>query len=35
MRTVAEATYQLEDINQAFTDMREGRNLRGVIMYDD
>jgi NDMA-dependent alcohol dehydrogenase len=28
-------TYQLEDINQAFTDMREGRNLRGVIMYDD
>jgi S-(hydroxymethyl)glutathione dehydrogenase/alcohol dehydrogenase len=28
-------TYRLEDINQAFTDMREGRNIRGVIVYDD
>ncbi|QJY45419.1 NDMA-dependent alcohol dehydrogenase [Pseudonocardia broussonetiae] len=27
-------TYRLEDINQAFTDMQEGKNLRGVIMYD-
>jgi Zn-dependent alcohol dehydrogenase len=26
-------TYPLEDINQAFTDMLEGRNLRGVITY--
>ncbi|MGD9990781.1 NDMA-dependent alcohol dehydrogenase [Pseudonocardia sp.] len=28
-------TYALDDINQAFADMQEGRNLRGVIMYDD
>jgi NDMA-dependent alcohol dehydrogenase len=28
-------TYRLEDINQAFSDMREGKNLRGVIIYDD
>ncbi|PXY36062.1 NDMA-dependent alcohol dehydrogenase [Prauserella flavalba] len=27
-------TYDLEDINQAFTDLQEGKNLRGVIMYD-
>lgn len=27
-------TYPLEDINQAFRDMQEGKNLRGVIMYD-
>jgi Zn-dependent alcohol dehydrogenase len=27
-------TYSLEDINQAFADMQEGKNLRGVIMYD-
>jgi len=27
-------TYKLEDINQAFTDMKDGKNLRGVIMYD-
>ena len=27
-------TYSLEDINQAFTDMQEGKNLRGVIIYD-
>jgi S-(hydroxymethyl)glutathione dehydrogenase/alcohol dehydrogenase len=27
-------TYQLEDINQGFDDMREGRNLRGVIIFD-
>jgi S-(hydroxymethyl)glutathione dehydrogenase/alcohol dehydrogenase len=27
-------TYSLEDINQAFADMRDGKNLRGVIMYD-
>ena len=27
-------TYKLEDINQAFTDMQDGKNLRGVIVYD-
>jgi NDMA-dependent alcohol dehydrogenase len=27
-------TYRLEDINQAFQDMHDGKNLRGVIMYD-
>ncbi|MDQ4117097.1 MAG: NDMA-dependent alcohol dehydrogenase [Actinomycetota bacterium] len=27
-------TYPLEDINQAFADMQEGKNLRGVIVYD-
>jgi NDMA-dependent alcohol dehydrogenase len=26
--------YKLEDINQAFGDMQEGKNLRGVIVYD-
>lgn len=28
-------TYKLEEINQAFQDMRDGKNLRGVIVYDD
>jgi NDMA-dependent alcohol dehydrogenase len=28
-------TYRLEDINQGYADMREGKNLRGVILYDD
>jgi S-(hydroxymethyl)glutathione dehydrogenase/alcohol dehydrogenase len=27
-------TYRLEDVNQGFEDMREGRNLRGVILFD-
>ena len=27
-------TYPLDDINQAFADMRDGKNLRGVIIYD-
>jgi S-(hydroxymethyl)glutathione dehydrogenase/alcohol dehydrogenase len=27
--------YSLEDINEAFADMREGRNLRGVITFGD
>lgn len=27
--------YDLEDINTAFQDMREGKNIRGVIVYDD
>jgi S-(hydroxymethyl)glutathione dehydrogenase/alcohol dehydrogenase len=28
-------TYKLEDINQGYADMRAGKNLRGVIMYDE
>jgi hypothetical protein len=27
-------TYRLEDINQAFRDMHDGKNIRGVIVYD-
>ncbi|WP_104106927.1 NDMA-dependent alcohol dehydrogenase [Nocardioides sp. 616] len=27
--------YKLEDINTAFQDMREGKNVRGVIVYED
>lgn len=27
-------TYKLEDINAAFTDLRNGDNIRGVIVYD-
>jgi NDMA-dependent alcohol dehydrogenase len=27
-------TYSLEDINTAFRDLREGKNIRGVILYD-
>jgi S-(hydroxymethyl)glutathione dehydrogenase/alcohol dehydrogenase len=27
-------TYPLDDINRAFADLAEGRNIRGVIMYD-
>ncbi|MBM7459115.1 NDMA-dependent alcohol dehydrogenase [Rhodococcus coprophilus] len=29
------ATYKLEDINQGYADMRDGKNLRGVILYGD
>ncbi|MEO9222447.1 MAG: alcohol dehydrogenase, partial [Mycobacteriaceae bacterium] len=28
-------TYRLEDINQGYQDMRDGKNLRGVIHYTD
>ncbi|MFG2446634.1 NDMA-dependent alcohol dehydrogenase [Nocardia fluminea] len=28
-------TYRLEDINQAYDDMLEGRNIRGMIVYDE
>ncbi len=28
-------TYKLEDINEAFADMRDGKNIRGVIVYED
>ena len=27
-------TYSLDDINTAFTDMKDGKNIRGVIIYD-
>jgi Zn-dependent alcohol dehydrogenase len=27
-------TYPLEDINEAYADMANGKNLRGVIVYD-
>jgi S-(hydroxymethyl)glutathione dehydrogenase/alcohol dehydrogenase len=27
--------YRLEDINQGYQDMRDGKNLRGVIRYSD
>jgi Zn-dependent alcohol dehydrogenase len=26
--------YQLDQINEAFTDLREGRNIRGIIDFD-
>ena len=26
-------TYKLDDINQAFTDLHAGRNLRGIITF--
>ncbi|NKQ52405.1 NDMA-dependent alcohol dehydrogenase [Amycolatopsis sp. K13G38] len=28
-------TYRLEDINQGYQDMADGRNLRGVVVYSD
>lgn len=28
-------TYKLEDINQGYADMKEGNNLRGLIVFDD
>lgn len=28
-------TYKLEDINQAYDDMLEGNNIRGMIVYDE
>jgi S-(hydroxymethyl)glutathione dehydrogenase/alcohol dehydrogenase len=27
-------TYPLEDINQGYQDMRDGKNVRGVLLYD-
>ncbi len=27
-------TYKLEDINQAVADLREGKNIRGLVVYD-
>ena len=26
-------TYKLDDINQGYQDMRDGKNIRGVIQY--
>jgi len=28
-------TYTLDEINQGYQDMRDGKNIRGVIVYDD
>jgi NDMA-dependent alcohol dehydrogenase len=28
-------TYKLEDVNQGYQDMKDGKNLRGVILYTD
>jgi S-(hydroxymethyl)glutathione dehydrogenase/alcohol dehydrogenase len=28
-------TYRLEDINQGYQDMLDGRNIRGVITFDE
>jgi len=27
--------YKLEDINQGYQDMRDGKNIRGMIVYTD
>jgi len=27
-------TYTLDEINQGYTDMNEGKNIRGVLIYD-
>ena len=27
-------TYSLDDINQGFADMRDGKNIRGVLRYE-
>jgi S-(hydroxymethyl)glutathione dehydrogenase/alcohol dehydrogenase len=27
-------TYKMESINQGYTDMLEGRNIRGVLIYE-
>jgi Zn-dependent alcohol dehydrogenase len=27
-------TYTLDEINQGYQDMRDGRNIRGVVVYD-
>jgi NDMA-dependent alcohol dehydrogenase len=29
------STYKLGDINQGYQDMRDGKNIRGVLIYDD
>jgi S-(hydroxymethyl)glutathione dehydrogenase/alcohol dehydrogenase len=32
--TLVTKTYTLDDINQGFEDMRNGKNIRGVLIYD-
>jgi S-(hydroxymethyl)glutathione dehydrogenase/alcohol dehydrogenase len=32
--TLVTNTYSLDDINQGFEDMRNGKNIRGVLLYD-
>jgi S-(hydroxymethyl)glutathione dehydrogenase/alcohol dehydrogenase len=27
--------YRLEDINQGYQDMRDGKNIRGMVVYSD
>ncbi|CAB4690686.1 unannotated protein [freshwater metagenome] len=27
-------TYTLDDINQGYQDMRDGKNIRGVLVYE-
>jgi S-(hydroxymethyl)glutathione dehydrogenase/alcohol dehydrogenase len=27
-------TYKLDDINQGYQDMRDGKNIRGVMLYE-
>jgi len=27
--------YRLEDINQGYQDMKEGKNIRGMVVYTD
>ena len=27
-------TYKLEDVNQGYQDLRDGKNIRGLILYD-
>ena len=26
-------TYELEDVNQGYQDMRDGKNIRGMLLY--
>jgi Zn-dependent alcohol dehydrogenase len=28
------STYTLDEINQGYQDMRDGKNIRGVIVFD-
>ena len=32
--TLVTNTYSLDEINQGFEDMRNGKNIRGVLIYD-
>jgi NDMA-dependent alcohol dehydrogenase len=35
LESLVTQTYKLEDINQGYQDMRDGKNLRGLIIYGD